>query len=94
MDSPKWPDWLLWTGLTATASALMLAVTNHITQDIAAVPFLWVIGFCMVRPIVLRQRWYVYANRNFYGTIKVKETHAGRHRGVGDRQPGFLWPQG
>jgi SAM-dependent methyltransferase len=33
----------LWISLAACGSALLLAVTNHITQDIASVPFLWVI---------------------------------------------------
>jgi len=32
---------LLWLALTATGSALLLAVTNHITQNIAAIPLLW-----------------------------------------------------
>jgi len=29
-------------GLSASASVLLLAVTNHLTQDIAAIPFLWI----------------------------------------------------
>ncbi|HEY7585505.1 MAG TPA: fused MFS/spermidine synthase [Candidatus Deferrimicrobiaceae bacterium] len=33
----------LWAGLAACASALLLAVTNHLTQNIAAIPFLWVL---------------------------------------------------
>ncbi|MGH9524591.1 MAG: fused MFS/spermidine synthase [Terriglobales bacterium] len=34
---------LLWVSLAAVASALLLAITNHISQNIAAVPFLWVL---------------------------------------------------
>jgi SAM-dependent methyltransferase len=34
---------LLWLSLAACGSALLLAITNHITQDVASVPFLWVI---------------------------------------------------
>jgi SAM-dependent methyltransferase len=34
---------LLWCALAATSSALLLAVTSHITQNIAAVPLLWVV---------------------------------------------------
>lgn len=34
---------LLWTGLAACASTLLLAVTTFLTQDIAAIPFLWVL---------------------------------------------------
>lgn len=34
---------LLWICLAACGSALLLAITNHITQDVASVPFLWVL---------------------------------------------------
>lgn len=34
---------LLWVALSACGSALLLAVTNHISQNIASVPFLWII---------------------------------------------------
>ncbi len=40
------PDWklqVLWVALAACASALLLAVTNHITQNVASVPFLWIV---------------------------------------------------
>ena len=33
----------LWMALPACASALLLAITNHISQNVAAVPFLWVL---------------------------------------------------
>ncbi len=39
---PSISDRLLWVALAATGSALLLAVTNHLTQNIASVPFLWV----------------------------------------------------
>lgn len=32
-----------WFVLSATASILLLAITNHICQDVASIPFLWVI---------------------------------------------------
>jgi hypothetical protein len=34
---------LLWLALAACSSALLLAVTNHVTQNIASVPFLWIL---------------------------------------------------
>jgi len=34
------PYWL-WLALSATGSVLLLAVTNHLTQNVAAVPLLW-----------------------------------------------------
>lgn len=35
--------YLFWIGLPACASVLLLAVTNHLTQNVAAMPFLWVL---------------------------------------------------
>ena len=34
---------LLWIGLAACPSALLLSVTNHLTEDVASIPFLWVL---------------------------------------------------
>src|SRR5207253_4378581 len=34
---------LLWIALPACASALLLAVTNQLTQNVAPIPFLWVL---------------------------------------------------
>ncbi|HMS80555.1 MAG TPA: fused MFS/spermidine synthase, partial [Burkholderiaceae bacterium] len=44
-DSPRpsAAECLLWIGLSATASILLLALTRHLTQDVAPVPFLWVL---------------------------------------------------
>lgn len=41
--SPPWRDRLLWLILSAIPSALLLAVTNHLCQNVAAIPFLWVL---------------------------------------------------
>jgi len=32
-----------WMGLAACASTLLLAITNHMSQNIAAIPFLWIL---------------------------------------------------
>ncbi len=40
---PGVPLKLLWIALAAVPSMLMLAVTNHLTQDVASIPFLWVL---------------------------------------------------
>lgn len=42
-DAPRWTARLLWLGLSGSASILLLAVTNHLTQDVAAIPFLWIV---------------------------------------------------
>jgi SAM-dependent methyltransferase len=40
---PGWRLRILWMALAACASTLLLAVTNHLTQNVAAIPFLWVL---------------------------------------------------
>ncbi|WGT61463.1 spermidine synthase [Variovorax paradoxus] len=59
---PRWPDVLLWLSLPALASWLLLAVTNHISQNIAAVPFLWILPLSLyLFTFVLcfeSDRWY------------------------------------
>ena len=42
-SAPSWTTNLLWLALAAVASILLLAVTTHLTQDVAAIPFLWIL---------------------------------------------------
>ncbi|MGH9703809.1 MAG: spermidine synthase, partial [Candidatus Acidiferrales bacterium] len=44
---PDWKTQSLWIALAACGSALLLSITNHISQNIAAVPFLWIIPLCL-----------------------------------------------
>src|SRR5258706_15289493 len=39
---PKWITILLWISLAACASALLLATTSHLTQNVAPIPLLWI----------------------------------------------------
>ncbi len=39
--SPQRSDYLLWLALSACGSVLLLAITNHITQNVASIPLLW-----------------------------------------------------
>ena len=39
--APSRSDYALWLALSATGSVMLLAVTNHITQNIASIPLLW-----------------------------------------------------
>jgi SAM-dependent methyltransferase len=59
---PSWSDRFVWMGLAACASALLLAVTNHLTQNIAAIPFLWVLPLSLyLLSFILcfdSDRWY------------------------------------
>ena len=36
-------QYIMWLLLPATASMLLLAITNHISQNVAAIPFLWIL---------------------------------------------------
>jgi len=40
---PPWTDQALWVALTACASTLLLAITNHLSQNVAPIPFLWIL---------------------------------------------------
>ncbi len=41
--APSWAHYGLWLLLSAMGSFMLLAVTNHITHDVASVPFLWLL---------------------------------------------------
>ena len=45
--APGARDFLVWTGLAALGSVLLLAVTNHLTQDVASFPLLWVVPLAL-----------------------------------------------
>ena len=40
---PSWRLQLMWLALAACGSTLLLAVTNHLTQNVASIPFLWIL---------------------------------------------------
>ncbi|MCK6429405.1 hypothetical protein FBR04_12105 [Betaproteobacteria bacterium PRO7] len=54
---------LLWLALAAMGSILLLAVTNHVTQNISSVPFLWVLPLSLYLITFIlcfdHPRWYV-----------------------------------
>ncbi|MFA6134590.1 MAG: fused MFS/spermidine synthase [Phycisphaerae bacterium] len=61
--SPTWGTRLLWLGLPMVASIELLAVTNKITQDVTAAPFLWTVPLCLYLLSFIicfhSERWYV-----------------------------------
>jgi hypothetical protein len=62
LPHPNWKKLLLWAALAADASALLLAITNHISQDVAAVPLLWIVPLAIyLLSLILcfeSSRWY------------------------------------
>lgn len=59
---PVWRDYLLWLAPAAMASWLLVAITNHITQNVASIPFLWILPLTLyLLTFVLcfeSDRWY------------------------------------
>jgi hypothetical protein len=43
LPSIPWGSQLLWIALSATASVMLLAITSQLTQNVAPIPFLWVL---------------------------------------------------
>jgi hypothetical protein len=69
-NPPTVGDCLLWIALSAMGSCLLLAVTNHLTQNIASIPFLWVVPLsiylitfilCFDHPRWYRRGWFLAA---------------------------------
>lgn len=58
----NWRDIVLWIALAATASVLLLATTSQITQEVAVIPFLWVLPLTIyLLSFILAfsgERWY------------------------------------
>jgi SAM-dependent methyltransferase len=42
-EKPSAKKYVIWLLLPAVASLLLLAITNHLSQNVAAIPFLWVL---------------------------------------------------
>ncbi len=100
-SAPEWRDYFVWMGLAACASALLLAVTNHLTQNVAAIPFLWVLPLSLyLLSFILcfdSDRWY---NRWLFTRLAAvavpgiaiaisNEDVRGRIEAVGNNLPAF-----
>jgi SAM-dependent methyltransferase len=61
-EAPPLGRLLLWVVLSAMGSCLLLAVTNHLTQNIASIPFLWVVPLSLYLITFIlcfdHPRWY------------------------------------
>ena len=61
-EAPAVGRLLLWVALSAMGSCLLLAVTNHLTQNIASIPFLWVVPLSLYLITFIlcfdHPRWY------------------------------------
>jgi MFS family permease len=75
-SEPPAPNWLLhvlWAALAACASALLLAITNHLSQNVAPIPFLWVLtlGVYLLSFIICFEREKLYYRPVFLPLLAV-----------------------
>jgi SAM-dependent methyltransferase len=62
-----------WIALPACASILLLAITNHLTQNIAAIPFLWILPlsiYLLSFILCFESAWW-YPRKAFFGLFAV-----------------------
>jgi hypothetical protein len=61
-DAPSWKLQVLWIALAACGSALLLAVTTHLSTNVAPIPLLWVatLGVYLVSFIICFERERAY----------------------------------
>ncbi|MEO7839447.1 MAG: fused MFS/spermidine synthase, partial [Anaerolineales bacterium] len=69
---PSFPLMSMWVALSATASLFLLSVTNQISQEVAVIPFLWIV------PLTLYLLSFILAfsgergyNRKFYSLLFI-----------------------
>jgi hypothetical protein len=72
IEKPSWARRLSWLLLPALASVVLLATTNHVCQDVAVIPFLWVAPLALyLLSFILcfdSPRWY---GRVYWGVIAI-----------------------
>lgn len=71
-EAQGWTRWAIWAGLGATGSAMLVATTHQISQDIAVTPLMWVVPLSLYLLTFIiafeRDRWY---DRRVWGAIFV-----------------------
>lgn len=60
---PTWRDYALWIALPALGSMMLVAGTNHLCQDIASIPLLWILPLSLYLLSFIicfdAERWYI-----------------------------------
>src|SRR5581483_585623 len=71
--APTWTIRIVWTALAACASTLLLAISNHLSQNVAPIPFLWVVPLAayLVSFILCFERDKVYHRGVFLPLLVV-----------------------
>jgi hypothetical protein len=89
---PTWMQRALWLLLPGFASVMLLATTNHVCQDVAVIPFLWVapLSLYLISFIICfdHPRWYKRAVWALPGMVLLFLS-SGMFE-LGDWDPGFV----
>lgn len=75
---PNFVDVLLWLGLSASASCMLLAATNQMCQEVAVVPFLWILPlalYLLTFVIAFDHDWWYF--RPVFGWLFILAVAAG-----------------
>ncbi len=69
--APSLADYAGWTGLAALGSIVLMGISNHLTQDVASVPLLWVVPLAiyLVTFILCFERDGIYKPKLYAGAF-------------------------
>ena len=71
--APSWTIRILWAALAGCATSLLLSITNHLSQNVAPIPFLWVLplGIYLVSFILCFERERIYHRAVFLPLLAI-----------------------
>ena len=91
--SPSWTIRILWTALAACASTLLLAISNHLSSNVAPIPFLWVLPLSvyLLSFILCFERDKVYNRGVFLPLLAIALSGAGYGIYANEGNPNIAW---
>ena len=91
--SPSWTIRIVWTALAACASTLLLAISNHLSQNVAPIPFLWVLPLAvyLLSFILCFERDKVYNRGVFLPLLVIALAGAGYAIYANEGNPNIAW---
>ncbi|HTW64976.1 MAG TPA: fused MFS/spermidine synthase [Bryobacteraceae bacterium] len=90
---PTWKIRVLWAALAACSSVLLLAITNHLSQNVAPIPFLWVLplGAYLLSFILCFERDKVYHRGVFLPLLIIALDGAAYATYANEGNPNIAW---
>ncbi len=90
---PPWTIRIVWTALAACSSALLLAISNHLSQNVAPIPFLWVLPLAvyLLSFILCFERDRVYNRAVFLPLLVIALDGAAYAIYANEGNPNIVW---